>query len=242
MGNELSCSTGKCANVNACCQSDMKLDKRALQAVLDWQLIQAVSDGNAPSTRIALAHGADVNACKDTFFMKPQSFQDPMDHSEPIETDGITPLMRACEGGHVEIVECLLEHGANVNAVDQDGWNALFFSAKTGNVNTLETLVDHGAKTTVLDHMGQPFFAYCNDHACAAEVKKWMERKGVQVFTGIKMPGRVAAGGPTGPMSPREMKMAPNSSLGSGDVPEPEESIADPATCPSSPRDADFDG
>jgi len=42
---------------------------------------------------------------------------------------GITPLMTACNRGHVNVVKVLLDGGAHVNAKDWEGWTALMAAA-----------------------------------------------------------------------------------------------------------------
>ncbi len=38
---------------------------------------------------------------------------------------GATPLMVACSGSHLEIVQLLIENKADVNCVTPEGWSAL---------------------------------------------------------------------------------------------------------------------
>ena len=50
------------------------------------------------------------------------------ENSGPIRGFGCTPLMVACGEGFVEATECLLELGADINAVNDDGKTALDFA------------------------------------------------------------------------------------------------------------------
>lgn len=59
-----------------------------------------------------------------------------------------TPLFLAVEGGWVEGVELLLEHGADANARDADGDSPLFVALRSGLESAYDIvglLVDHGA-------------------------------------------------------------------------------------------------
>ncbi len=42
---------------------------------------------------------------------------------------GRTALHLACARGDLELVACLLDHGANIDATDTHGWVNLFFSS-----------------------------------------------------------------------------------------------------------------
>ena len=94
----------------------------------------AVFTGNLPVVKQALIDGADPNA-KD-----PQS--------------GSTMLATAALMGHTEIVELLLEHGADVNTKSRDGSTALHAAAFLGRVETVKFLLEKGADTTLRNGMG----------------------------------------------------------------------------------------
>lgn len=53
---------------------------------------------------LLLARGADVNAKS---------------------TDGVTPLMQAAGAYEVDVMQTVLDHGADIHAVDDNGWTAL---------------------------------------------------------------------------------------------------------------------
>ena len=42
-----------------------------------------------------------------------------MSLSVPVLQDGTTPLSAASQGGHVEVVDCLIKNGANVDKPDK---------------------------------------------------------------------------------------------------------------------------
>ena len=65
------------------------------------------------------------------------------------EGAGETPLMFACQGGHLDIVKLLIEHGANVNTLDFDGDTALAHAARKGENKIVKFLIDAGADVNV---------------------------------------------------------------------------------------------
>ena len=69
---------------------------------------------------------------------------------------GNTPLLLASKLGHIEIIECLLAHGADVTAVSRDGSNALSLctQSRTSSAKTLKIvklLLDKGVVANMLD-------------------------------------------------------------------------------------------
>ncbi|MGA1563944.1 MAG: ankyrin repeat domain-containing protein, partial [Pontimonas sp.] len=56
--------------------------------------------------------------------------------------DGRTALMHACENGHSEVVQLLLDHGANINIKSTHGYTALIAAANTGRYDICKSLVN----------------------------------------------------------------------------------------------------
>ncbi|KAM7386074.1 hypothetical protein PAMA_008950 [Pampus argenteus] len=63
-------------------------------------------------------------------------------------------LIAAASMGHAEVVELLLNHGADVNVVDQQGRTALMTAASEGHMTTTQLLLDHGASLDQTDREG----------------------------------------------------------------------------------------
>ncbi len=61
-----------------------------------------------------------------------------------------TPLLLAAEYGHKEIVDLLIEKGANVNTVCVDNHSALYYAAQNGHIEIVKTLIDKGADVNLL--------------------------------------------------------------------------------------------
>lgn len=68
---------------------------------------------------------------------------------------GSTPLLIAAELGYNTIVEYLLEHGADPNALDiRSGFSSLMFASLTGNKKLIKVLIKHKANVNALSHWG----------------------------------------------------------------------------------------
>jgi ankyrin repeat protein len=67
---------------------------------------------------------------------------------------GATPMGLAAEVANTEILELLLEAGANADSPNADGQTALLTVARTGNVEAAELLIKHGATVDARERFG----------------------------------------------------------------------------------------
>ncbi|KAG8225070.1 hypothetical protein J437_LFUL000049 [Ladona fulva] len=61
------------------------------------------------------------------------------------DKDGYTPLHRACYNGHEDIVEYLVEKGADLDATTSDGWQPLHSACNWNFARCAKILLEHGA-------------------------------------------------------------------------------------------------
>jgi ankyrin repeat protein len=92
--------------------------------------------GTAEAARRLIASGADVSARSDNSFW-------------------VLPLHSAASGGHAEIVEMLLEAGAEPDPRQRHGWTPLQAAAQNGNARSLEALLAAGADPELRNDDGQ---------------------------------------------------------------------------------------
>ncbi|MCW5584180.1 MAG: ankyrin repeat domain-containing protein, partial [Gammaproteobacteria bacterium] len=67
------------------------------------------------------------------------------DINNKINDRGQTLLELACYEGNLELVQNLLNAGANPNAEDKDGYTPLLAAIKYGHIEVVQTLLDNGA-------------------------------------------------------------------------------------------------
>ncbi len=108
----------------------------------------AAGAGNLASARLLLSKGANPNAAN-TFAGKVK-FGD-------IQLKGMTPLMLASTLGTPEMVNTLVDGGANVNAQDVRGMTPLMYALSTENQNvpTAKALIARGAKLEIKSTTGE---------------------------------------------------------------------------------------
>ena len=117
---------------------------KAAQALADWPrtnvefrnaqdespLMMAALKGHTALVKKLIERGADVN--------KP----------------GWAPLHYAATGGHLEIMELLLEHHAFIDAESPNGTTPLMMAAHYGSAAAVKLLLDAGADTAMKNHLG----------------------------------------------------------------------------------------
>ena len=57
----------------------------------------------------------------------------------------VTPLHSAVAGDHLAVAQALIDHGADVNAVQSDQYTPLHGAAQNGNLDMINLLLKHGA-------------------------------------------------------------------------------------------------
>ena len=92
----------------------------------------AAAAGNSTELKEILGRGADINnVC-----------------------DRGTAIVVAAERNHKEIVQLLIDHGADINPRGEGGDSALLMASRFGYTEIVELLLDHGAKADIQDRRG----------------------------------------------------------------------------------------
>jgi hypothetical protein len=104
-------------------------------------LLAAAKAGDRAGAEAAFAAGASVNAVDGKGL-------------SPLSLSGLTPLGLAAAYGHRNVVELLLNQGANVNAADAMGQTPLHTAARYGSADVAALLLEHGADVDARDVLG----------------------------------------------------------------------------------------
>ena len=59
--------------------------------------------------------------------------------------DHETPLHVAAKQGHMEVIQCLIQCGADVNVKDNDDWTPLHYAYENGHLQIVQVLIENGA-------------------------------------------------------------------------------------------------
>ena len=95
-------------------------------------------------------------------------------HAGSKKCDFQTPLIQAALENRLEVVELLIEKGANVNANDNDFRTALMYAAKEGHVAVVEALLKAEPDLTLSDNddLTAPMLAALFDQDAVVEIFK----------------------------------------------------------------------
>ena len=140
------------------------LDHGANPSALDngdeTALHHAACSGELGVVRLLLDHGLAVNARNKRSMYGWRGWDPLLIGGNDIDTKGWTPLHYAATFGFVEIVEMLLDHGADVNTPDECRWTALHLAAIHGELQVVNTLLRRGANPQARNMKGHtPFEA-----------------------------------------------------------------------------------
>jgi ankyrin repeat protein len=89
-------------------------------------LHRAVENDSVELTKFALEHGTYVDTP---------------------DGNGMTPLLLAAKDSHLQIIELLLDEGADCKAKSKTSWTALHWAAENGDFGALHLLLSHNTST-----------------------------------------------------------------------------------------------
>ncbi|KXJ70873.1 hypothetical protein RP20_CCG022249 [Aedes albopictus] len=72
-----------------------------------------------------------------------------------VDSDGYTPLHKACYNNNVEMAKLLLRNGADPNAQTELGWTPLHSACKWNNAECVALMLQHGADVNATSHGSQ---------------------------------------------------------------------------------------
>ncbi|XP_050304527.1 ankyrin repeat and MYND domain-containing protein 2 [Anthonomus grandis grandis] len=130
------------------------------------KIFEAVTNNDAGLLKNALSENSNVNI---------------------FDENRITPLQHAAYKGNKEIVQILLDHGANVNLCEhQHNYSALHFAALSGNSDICLLLLEAGAKSTETNTVGRTpsqMAAFVGHHNCVSVINNFVPKEEVEYYT-----------------------------------------------------------
>lgn len=96
-----------------------------------------------------------------------------------VNEDGLTALHQCCIDDFVEIVQCLLDAGACVNAGDSELWTPLHAAATCGHTGLVQLLIQAGADLLAVNADGNMPYDLCEDEATLELLEMVMAEQGI---------------------------------------------------------------
>lgn len=114
----------------------LKTKKNIIAATLERKILWAVNEGKIEVVRAVLAERPSCVRATDS--------------------DGYTPLHRACYNNDTAMAHLLLQYGADPNATTNFKWTPLHSACQWGNANCVALLLQHGANVNAQTDGGTP--------------------------------------------------------------------------------------
>ncbi|XP_068160029.1 protein phosphatase 1 regulatory subunit 16A [Antennarius striatus] len=99
-----------------------------------------------------------------------------------INEDGLTALHQCCIDDFVEMVQCLLDAGACVNASDSELWTPLHAAATCGHTGLVQLLIQAGADLLAVNADGNMPYDLCEDEATLELLETVMAEQGITQY------------------------------------------------------------
>ncbi|XP_053308212.1 protein phosphatase 1 regulatory subunit 12C isoform X2 [Spea bombifrons] len=96
-------------------------------------------------------------------------------------TDGISALHQACIDENLEVVEFLVNHGANVNQADNEGWTPLHVAASCGYMEIAEYLLKHNANIAAVNSDGDVPLDIAEDDCMETLLRAEISKRGIDI-------------------------------------------------------------
>ena len=145
----------------------------------DTLLMTAVEMGNIDCVRVLLSYKANVEG-RDGRCNKSRYNNESGDIGYKFYYN--TPLVAAADNGHVDVMSCLVEHGANVDAVTEGNYTPLMIAVKRKHANAVTFLVKHGANLDLQDEHGNTALHHAITCGFYAVIHKLLDFGAAQLY------------------------------------------------------------
>ncbi len=137
---------------------------------------------NSPPFSYEVANFMDAvrRGNKDAVVAFLNKYEDAANTHDDFFSNGKTALIWAAKYGHKDIVELLLEKGADINAKDRSGWTPLMEVAMSGPFEMLEFLLERGADFDAKSNNGTTALVYAQANGIQAAVdvlEQWLVKQ-----------------------------------------------------------------
>ncbi|KAI0902853.1 ankyrin [Ustulina deusta] len=135
----------------------------------------AAKSGHIDVTQVLIEKGADINQREVGVDCSNRHNSDEISDGDDFEGLGGTPLNRAAEQGHDDLVLLLLNNGADISATNQYGCTALHAAARDGYIKLVKLLIARGINISTMDENGRTALHYAAEAGEAGIIQILLE-------------------------------------------------------------------
>ena len=111
-------------------------------------------------------------------------------------------MFLAASRGHFDVLRCLLENGADINASTADNCTPLMIAIENGNINAATFLIEHGANVDLKDDRGDTALHYAMSRYILYDCNASLEVFSCLIEHGADVNGRNSSKGPSNSCTP----------------------------------------
>ena len=105
----------------------------------------------------------------------------PVNGDNPGSAGPSSPLHQACYSGEFEVAKCLIEHGSELEAIDDEGNTPLHVACWCRDLPLVQLLVEKGAQLEARNHHGETPLHVAAGEVAVFEIVQYLINKGAQV-------------------------------------------------------------
>jgi ankyrin repeat protein len=161
------------------CEKGAELDLKDDRGCVPLYLAASVED--AAMVKVLMDHGAPVDIRSAVYIKGPDAVKEliekeGMPFTDPVDRNDL--LWDAIRSGDAELVDTVIRHGADPNALPTASVRPLFHALTAHSLDMVKVLLSHGADVKAKDHKGYSILEACDEYRATQDVKQELMKHG----------------------------------------------------------------
>jgi ankyrin repeat protein len=131
--------------------------------------------------KVLIDHGAPMDIRSAVYIRGPRAVKEMIERegtpfSDPVDRNDL--LWDAIRSGDAELVDTVIRHGADPNALPTANVRPLFHALTVHSLDIVKVLLSHGADVKAQDHKGFSILEACDEYRATQDVKEELMKHG----------------------------------------------------------------